>query len=126
MIDIAVQWVAMSALLAIAASVLKSVEVRSWPWAFAGAAVFGALNVALGWIMVPLAKLIGLPVAIMTLGISNLLVPIAINMLFLYLADRVTKDHVKIKGLLPLAILSVVVTVGGYFIHKIMHMATAA
>ncbi len=126
MMEIAVKWVAMSALLAVAAGVLKSVEVRSWAWAFAGAAVFGALNVALGWFIVPLTKLIGLPVAVMTLGISNLLIPIAVNMLFLYLADRVTKDHVKIKGILPLAILSVVVTVGGYFVHKIMHMATAA
>ena len=89
-------------------------------------AVFGALNVALGWFIVPLTKLIGLPVAVMTLGISNLLIPIAVNMLFLYLADRVTKDHVKIKGILPLAILSVVITVGGYFVHKIIHMATAA
>ena len=126
MMELAVEWVAMSALLAAAAGVLKSVEVRSWAWAAAGAAVFGALNVALGWFIVPLTKLIGLPVAVMTLGVSNLLIPIAVNMLFLYLADRVTKDHVKIKGILPLAILSVVVTVGGYFVHKLLYMATAA
>jgi len=126
MMEIAVKWISMSALLIVAASVLKSVVIRSWPWALAGAAVFGALNVALGWLIVPLAKIIGFPVAVMTLGVSNLLIPIAANMLFLYLADRATKDHVKIKGILPLAILSVVVTVGGFFIHKIMHMATAA
>ena len=124
--EIAIKWVAMSALLAIAAAALKSVEIRSWSWAFIGAAVFGALNVGLGFIITPLAKILGLPLAIMSLGLTNLFMPIAVNMLFLYLADRLTEDRVKIKGIMPLLTLAVVVTVGSYFLDKIMNMATAA
>jgi uncharacterized membrane protein YvlD (DUF360 family) len=126
MMEIAVEWGAMSALLLVAAGALKSVEVRSWPWAVMGAGVFGALNIALGWLLTLVTSFLLFLPSLLTLGLLGLLVPIVVNMVLLHLADRVTKDHVKIKGVMALVTLAVVVSLGGAVIHYILHAATAA
>ena len=120
MIDLAVKWGVLSAVLMAAASGFPNVRIKNWSAAFGGAAVFGIANVALGWLLTFVAKVITFPFALLTFGLVWVAIPIAVNMVMLKIADNATGDDMTIKGLPALLGLSTTVTVTSAIMNAIL------
>ena len=73
MIDVLIQWAALSMTLMGAAVIMQGVTIRSWRAAVAAAATFGLANVLLGWLLTFLVKVIVfLPNIFMTWSLESL------------------------------------------------------
>lgn len=120
MFDLLIKWVAYAGVLMAAASMMKSVHVRSWGAAFGGAAVFGVANVLLGWLLGFLIKVFALPITIITLGLFLLVVPVLVNMVLLKIADNASGDDVQIESTGGLFGLATVVSVTGFALEKLL------
>ena len=120
MIDLAIKWGVLSAVLMAAASGLPSVHIKNWGAAMGGAAVFGVANVVLGWILTFVAKVITFPIAILTFGLVWVVIPIGVNMVMLKIADNATGDDMTIKGLPALLGLSTAVTATSAIMNAIL------
>ena len=120
MFDMMIKWVGFSTVLMAAAVVMPSVRIRSWGAAFLGAAVFGVANVLLGTMLTFLAKvLLALP-NLLTLGLTWLLIPVAVNMLMLRIAIGATDEGIKVDGLGALAGLALTLTITGGAINALL------
>ena len=110
MIDVLIQWAALSATLMGAAVIMQGVTIRSWRAAVAAAATLRLANVLLGWLLTFLVKVIVFLPNIVTFGLLSLFVPVAVNMVLLKLADDVTGDGLEVDGVSTLFGLSAAVT----------------
>ena len=118
--DLLIKWAAISGALMTAASMMPSVQIRSWGAAFGGAAIFGIANLLLGWLLTLVAKIVLFLPAVVTLGLVYLVVPVGVNMILLKMADRATGDDMVIHGVSALLTLSLAVTVTTGLVNRLL------
>jgi uncharacterized membrane protein YvlD (DUF360 family) len=93
-----VKWAIFSAVFMVAAAATPQIRVRSWGAAFGAAALFGVANLAIGWLVRFLLKVVLFLPAVLTLGLAYAIVPILVNMLLLKIADSALGDALEIRG----------------------------
>lgn len=120
MIELLVKWAACAGALMLGASMMKTVKVRSWGAAFAGAAVFGIANALLGWLITWVITVLTLPLTILTLGLFLVLIGTLVNMVLLKIADGVTGDAIEIEGVGALFGLAVLVSLASWLVSVLM------
>ena len=113
MIDMLIRWLVFAGIFTAAARALPGVTTRGFKPALAAAAAFGVANLLLGWLLSWIFGVILILPRLLTLGLAGVLVPFLVNMVLLKLADEATGDALVIKGVAPLAQLSIAVTVAG-------------
>jgi len=120
MIVLLVKWAACAAALMVGASMMKTVRVKSWGAAFAGAAVFGIANALLGWLLTWIITILTLPVTVLTLGLFLLVIGTLVNMVLLKLADAATGDAVEIQSVGGLFGLALLVSLASWLVGVVM------
>lgn len=120
MFELLVHWAACAAALMIGASMMKTVKVRSWGAAFAGAAIFGIANVLLGWLLTWIIGILTLPLTVLTLGLFLLVIGTLVNMVLLKIADAATGDAVEIESIGGLFGLALLVSLASWLVDVVM------
>jgi uncharacterized membrane protein YvlD (DUF360 family) len=94
----------LTAVVLASARFIQGVRVKSIPAAIGVAAVFGLLN----WLLAGLIKMILFLPAILTLGLGFLIMPLVVNVILLWLTDKVLHvfeiEHAKALWLMALLI----------------------
>lgn len=115
LLSVLLSWMLLAVAIYIAAGMLDGVKVKSFPAAMVVAAIFGVLNVAVGWLLFWL-------IVVGTAGIGYLLAfvtRLVVNTILLKVTDAVS-DSIEIKNLgsafVAAIIMSVVVTIGQWIL----------
>ena len=115
LLSVLLSWMLLAVAIYIAAGMLDGVKVKSFPAAMVVAAIFGVLNVAVGWLLFWL-------IVVGTAGLGYLLAfvtRLVVNTILLKVTDAVS-DSIEIKNLgsafVAAIIMSVVVTIGQWIL----------
>jgi putative membrane protein len=85
----------------VASKIMPGVRVRKLGTAVGVAVAFALLNLVAGWLLRAVLALVLLPAAILTLGLAYLVLGLLVNMVLLYITDKLIDDF-EIKGFWPL------------------------
>lgn len=96
----------------VSARYIQGVRVKSTPAAIGVAVVFGLLNWLLAWLI---KLLLWLP-AVLTLGLGFLIMPLVVNVILLWLTDKVL--HVfEIEHAKALWLMALLITAANFVLH---------
>jgi len=110
-----------SALIILAVSKLvPGVKLRSFGTAIVVALVLGVLGVVVGWALTILFSIIAAPAILLTFGLAFLLVRLVVNMILLWLTDKLIAGF-EIEGFGNLLLASVVISVLQHVAFRFLH-----
>ena len=110
-----------SALIILAVSKLvPGVKLRSFGTAIVVALVLGVLGVVVGWALTILFSIVAAPAILLTFGLAYLLVRLVVNMILLWLTDKLIEGF-EIEGMGALLIASVVISVLQHVAFRFLH-----
>jgi putative membrane protein len=111
-----------SALIILAVSKLvPGVKLRSFGTAIVVALVLGVLGVVLGWALTLVFSIVALPAILLTFGLALILVRLIVNMILLWLTDKLIEGF-EIDGMGTLLIASLVISVLQHVAFRFLHL----
>lgn len=110
-VHLLVKWAAVSGLFLVAAVGVPAIKVNRWTAAVAAAAVYGVINVLLGWPLRFIGKFILFLPNLLTFGLTGLIASVIINMIVLKATDIQMGPAMDIKGVRPLLGLAIATSI---------------
>ena len=99
---------------------VPGVKLRSFGTAIVVAVVLGVLGVVLGWFLTVLFSIIAAPAILLTFGLAYLLVRLVVNMILLWLTDKLITGF-EIEGFGSLAIAALVISLLQHVAFRFLH-----
>jgi putative membrane protein len=113
-----IQAIAAGLAVLLASKIIPGVHVRKAQSAFGIAAAFAVLNLLAGWLLKIVLTIVLLPAAFLTFGLVYLVLGLIVNMILLYLTDKIIDDF-EIKSFGSLVGTAGLISVAAWLLPRI-------
>lgn len=113
-----IQAIAVGLAVLAAGKLIPGIRIRKNETAIGVAVAFALLNFFLGWLVKAVLAIVLLPAALLTLGLPYLVFGLLVNMVLLYITDKLV-DDLEIKGFWPLAGAAGLISVASWLLPRL-------
>jgi putative membrane protein len=113
-----IQAIAAAIAVLVAAKIMPGVRIRKTETAVGIAVAFAILNLLVGWLLKAVLAVVLLPAAILTLGLPYLVLGLVVNVILLYITDKLIDDF-EVTGFWPLVGTAGLISIAAWLLPRI-------